>query len=349
MIALLLACTGDGADSAEAAPSVDPTAAGAWSVGHRSVVLEDAERPLTVEVWYPTEAAPGNVAVSEAFLSGEQQSDYAGWLAAADPDCSTATTSAVADAAQAPGGSWPAVVFSHCHTCTRFSSFTIAERLASHGIVVVAPDHAGNTLFDAEPLGLSAHTLEIRRVDGIRALDALLDGTLGVADIDAGAIGAVGHSFGSVTAGAVAQSDGRIKAAMGIAAPMENPLLPGVEISALSVPLMFVVAVEDNSITEAGNVLIRSNFEAATAGAYKAEVADAGHWSFSDLCGLVEAFEPGCGSDERQTDGEVFEYLPAAEGRDVAAGLAAAFFLGELRGEGAVEEVGFLGVVVDWR
>ena len=335
MISLLLACAGENAASASLP---DPTTDGAWSVGHRSVVLEDAERPLTVEVWYPAEATPGRTAVADAFLTGEQQSDYAAWLAAADPDCPTATTSAVADAAQALVGSWPAVVFSHCHTCTRFSSFTLAQRLASHGIVVVAPDHAGNTLFDTEPLGLSVETLELRRADGVRSLDALLDGSLGIVDIDAAAIGAVGHSFGSVTAGAVAQSDARITAAMGIAAPMENPLLPGVDIAALSVPLMFLVAVEDNSITEAGNILIRSNFEAATAGAYKAEVADAGHWSFSDLCGLVEDFEPGCGADERQTDGEAFEYLPAAEGRDIAATLAAAFFLQELGEAGALVE-----------
>ncbi len=347
MIALLLACAGDEVAS-PAAP--DPTTDGAWSVGHRAVVLEDAERPLTVEVWYPTEAAPGRTAAPDAFLSGAQQADYADWLAAADPDCPTATTSAVADAAQAPGGSWPAVVFSHCHTCTRFSSFTIAQRLASHGIVVVAPDHRGNTLFDAEPLGLSAETLELRRVDGIRSLDALLDGALGIVDIDADAIGAIGHSFGSVTVGVIAQSDGRVAAAMGIAAPMEKPLLPGVEIAALSVPLMFVVAVEDNSITEAGNVLIRSNFEAAIAGAHKAEVADAGHWSFSDLCGLIPAFSPGCGPDDRQTDGEPFEYLPAAEGRDVAATLAAAFFLQELEGAGAlVEAVSLPGVSLESR
>ncbi|MFT5685368.1 MAG: putative dienelactone hydrolase, partial [Myxococcota bacterium] len=258
MIPLLLACTGEPTDSA-AAP-VDPTADGAWSVGHRSMVL-DGERPLTVEVWYPTDAAPGSTAVPDAFLSGDQQADYATWLSEADPSCPTATTDAVADAVQVSGGSWPAVVFSHCHTCTRFSSFTLAQRLASHGIVVVAPDHAGNTLFDTEPLGLTTATLELRRLDGIRALDALLDGTLGVTDINASALGAVGHSFGSVTAGAIAQSDSRITAAMGIAAPMENPLLPGVEVAGLTVPLMFVVAMEDNSITEAGNVLIRNNFE----------------------------------------------------------------------------------------
>jgi dienelactone hydrolase len=343
----LLACAAAPSDSAA---TIDPTTEGAWAVGHRAVLLDDPQRPLTVEVFYPTDAAPHSTAVPDAFLSGDQREDYAAWLAAADPDCPTATTAMVTEAEQAAGGPWPAVVLSHCHTCTRFSTFTLAARLASHGIVVVAPDHAGNTLFDDEPLGLTTETLALRRDDGVRALDALLDGTLGITDLDGAALGAAGHSFGSVTAGLIAQTDSRITAAMGIAAPMENPLLPGVQLAALTVPLMFVVAVEDNSITEAGNVLIRSNYEAAVSRAYKAEVADAGHWSFSDLCGLVEAFQPGCGTDERQTDGEPFAYLPAGQGRDIAATLAAAFFLQELSGaSGAVDGLSLPGVTLSAR
>ena len=65
-------------------------------------------------------------------------------------------------------------------------------------------------------------------------------------------VGVLGHSFGAVTAGRVAQLDTRFSAAAALCAPMENPLTPGVTLADIHVPLMFVVAIEDNSITEFG-------------------------------------------------------------------------------------------------
>jgi hypothetical protein len=94
-----------------------------------------------------------------------------------------------------------------------------------------------------------------------------------------------------------------------------------------------VLAVEDNSITELGNNLIRSNFDQATSGAWKAEVADAGHWSVSDLVGVVSGFAPGCGAGTRQTDGQPFTYLDAATGRNLTAAYATAFFKAYLKAD----------------
>ena len=344
MLSLLLACSAP--DDTATAP--DPTTDGAYGVGHRTVLLDDSARPLTVSVWYPADADPTERAVADAYLTGSQQDDYTALLAIASPDCPSQTTHAAEDAPLADGGPWPAVVLSHCHSCTRFSTFTLAQRLASHGIVVAAPDHAGNTLFDhliGESLSISTDTLALRQDDTQRTLQALLDGVLGIDEI--GSVGAAGHSFGSVTAGALTQADRRIVAAMGIAAPMETPFPSGVEIAALEVPLLFVIAEEDNSITEVGNDLIRSNFEAATNPAFLAELADAGHWSPSDLCGIIEDFLPGCGEGSRQTSGEPFTYLPAARGRDLVSTLGAAFFLETLAGEaGLLESVALPEVVL---
>jgi hypothetical protein len=114
---------------------------------------------------------------------------------------------------------------------------------------------------------------------------------------------------------------------------MENPLLPGVDIAMLDVPLGFLVAVEDNSITELGNSLIRTNFMEAPRATWKLEVADAGHWSVSDVVGVVDGFAAGCGSGERQTDGQPFTYLDAATGRGVAAAYVTAFFRHTLLGD----------------
>ena len=42
----------------------------------------------------------------------------------------------------------PRVVFSHGKKDTRFRSFFFNENFAGHGLVVVAPGHAGNTALD---------------------------------------------------------------------------------------------------------------------------------------------------------------------------------------------------------
>src|SRR5690606_31082340 len=115
----------------------------------------------------------------------------------------------------------PTVVFSHCHGCARFSSYSLAERLASHGFLVAAVDHAGSTLFDQlldELPPLDASTLELRRDDVIRVIDELLDPAaaslpselVGLADGER--LGALGHSFGAVTTGLVLQDDPRPRA-----------------------------------------------------------------------------------------------------------------------------------------
>jgi dienelactone hydrolase len=183
-------------------------------------------------------------------------------------------------AAQAADGPFPVVVFSHCSGCVRFSSVTASERLVSHGFVVLAADHAGDTLFDGlagDPLPLSTATLQLRLSDQQALLDALEAPPSGawaaVAELaDLSRIGAMGHSFGSVTTGLLAQEDDRVRAALGVGAPMENPLLAGVEMENLDLPLLLVLLAEDNSITEVGNGLIRSNAAEPPGPAFLAEV-----------------------------------------------------------------------------
>lgn len=324
---LLLACA---PEVAAPAPAVDPALPGRHAVAHHAASVARGERTLPVEVWYPTTAVAEGGPVPEAFYGEPLRTTYADLLAAADPTCPTTTVSATRDGAPA-AGSWPVVVFSHCTDCTRFASFSVAERLASHGIVVVAPDHVGDTLPDEladASLPLDTATLAMRREDLGAVLDAALDGALveGLT-LDPARVGALGHSFGSVTVGLFTQEDARVQAVMGMAAPMENPLLPGVDMAALDLPLLLLVAQEDHSIFELGNRLIRDNWSNAPGPAWKAEMQDAGHWSVSDLCGLVPGFMPCCGEDEREGSGEPFRYVDPATGRARTATVAAAFFL----------------------
>ncbi len=339
-------------DTAVPVPA-DYSAAGDHPVGHTTFVLDDTarDRLLTVEVWYPA-AAAGATGTIQEFVADSDSALLSDVLDAAPPGCVNLATAATRDAApvardDSPAAGLPLLLMSHCHNCLRFSTFSLAERLASHGFVVAAPAHADNTLWDArrdQAVEISGAFLDVRVGDLQVVLDAMLDGDPAIPDtlvsrIDATRIGAVGHSYGSITAGKLAQDDPRIKAVAGLAAPMENPLAPGVKMTDIQVPLLLMVMVEDNSITEAGNFLIRQNFDIANAPAWKIEVADAGHWSLSDICGLVPDFDRCCGDGMRQTNGEPFTYLPVETGIRITQNAVGAFFGRYLLDEAGAEDV----------
>ncbi|MCB9576124.1 MAG: dienelactone hydrolase family protein [Polyangiaceae bacterium] len=342
---------GGGDDSERPAPSPPRWEHdGSYPVGTSIFELVDTARARTlrVEVWYPAvEAARADAKsgepIEQLVPEGADRDAYAGLLAAAPAECPTRRTASARDPEPADLDTFPLVVFSHCHDCLRFSGLSIAQRLASHGIAVAAPDHTDNTLFDelnGTAVPLSKEFLQTRALDVRFVLDVLLAGTdANIPDalrgrFDTSRVGVLGHSFGGVTTGLVLEDDPRPVAGMSIAAPVQNPLLPGVTLANVQKPLLFLVAKEDNSITEIGNNLIRDNFADANPPVWKLEVDDAGHWSFSDVCGLTDGFSPGCGEGTRQTvPGETFQYLPVKSGLQIASSTAAAFFSAELFGD----------------
>lgn len=311
-------------------PDTSVESAGQYAVGTSATTLANGDRTLGVQLFYPTADATSDTAFDQLELP-EHQAMYASLLASA-PSCPTRSLNVGVGAAPLPG-SFPVVLFSHCHSCTRLSNATTATRLASHGFVVVSVDHTGDALWDdlaGHPADLTSAELKLRASDVRAALDAT-PSLIATADLDK--VGVFGHSFGSVTAGEVAQDDDRIKAAAGLCAPMDNPLTPGVSIANLTMPLMFVLAVEDNSITQFGNTLIENNYRDAPDQVWKFEVPDAGHWSVSDINGLTADFKPGCGDATRMTDGSDFTYLDPTTGRQIAASYVTAFFKSTLLGD----------------
>jgi predicted dienelactone hydrolase len=326
-VVVLVACSSpeDPIDLATEAP-------GPNRVGTARFEIHDAARArdLVAQAWYPTTTAPSDVAI-ESLEIEPIRTRYSDLLATA-PACPARTLPVAVDAPAQSG--LPVVMISHCHSCTRLSNATTAIRLASHGFAVVSVEHAGDTLWetlDGMEADIDREELEVRTADIRVALDQVIAGGTPVGAVDAARVGVLGHSMGAVTTGRVAETDPRIGAAAALCAPMENPFVPGVTLAAITTPVMFVVAVEDNSITEFGNQFIRDNFTEATVPAVKLEIPDAGHWSVSDLDGLVEAFAPGCGDAERQTDGEPFTYLDPDTGRAIAASYATAFFKAKLQ------------------
>jgi dienelactone hydrolase len=313
----LLVCLAACSDP-ETPPNLSVEEHGPYSVG----TARFASDGRTLQSFYPTDSAEVDVAF-ESLEDEPHRTEYANLLATADPACPTRRLSVAVDAPPA-AGAFPLVVVSHCYTCTRLNLASASARLASHGFVVLSVDHDGGTLWNllaVNQTGLTSEALDARIADMQVAL-AADDASL--ASADRTRIGSLGHSFGAVTAGKLARVDDRIAATFALAAPIDSPLFPGVGLA--PIPMAFLVAREDNSISEFGNDFIRDNFDAAAKAAWKLEVADAGHWSVSDLVGVVDSFDAGCGMDTRQTDGEPFAYIGPTTGRAITAAYVTAFF-----------------------
>ena len=322
-------------------------------MGRASFALTDSSRSRTlqVELWYPAAASARAASTAgtpseDQEAAGPQHDKLASLMASAPQKCANRIAHSAPDAPPADG-LFPLVAFSHCHGCTRYSTSTVAERLASHGIAVVAPDHTGNTLWDAlanTNVRVDEAFLAVRAADIRFVLDAALDPAsasgnqfpTALRHFDVNKVGVFGHSFGSLTTGLVAQTDPRVRAAAGIAAPMA--LFAPTTMPEIHVPLLMLLSAEDHSIGAVGNSILRGNFKDANGPARLVEVADAGHWSYSDLCGVVEAWKDGCGSATRTTGehgGEDFQFIPNTESRGIAAAYVTAFFREQLAGDAA--------------
>ena len=346
----LLGCSDSKDQPAPPTQALSYDEAGPYPVANRTLnIMNNAMgRALTVELWYPAQGS-GSAQVIQDFAADNVELDGLNTSLADNPDnCVRQATSSSRNlpAAEAPER-FPLVIFSHCHDCVRYSFFSMAERLASHGFAVAAPDHLMNTLFNSGAL-LSGEFLTVRASDVSAVVDELLIPNSAALPMDLqgrfdpARLGVAGHSFGAVTSGRVLQDDDRFQAGFIMAAPIENPIIPGVTVDAVAEPTLYMIAQEDNSITELGNVLMRANFEAAASPSWKVEVTDAGHWSFSDIAGIVPEFSPGCGDGERQTNpGEAFTYLDPQLARDVVSSYAVRFFAAHLRDdEEALAELG---------
>lgn len=261
--------------------ALDTAEAGPYRVGRQTVTVTDPDRPdrtLTVDLWYPTDAEDGEPSTYSFAPGIEYDSDEA------------------LDAPPVAEGPFPLVVYSHGSGGLRYVASFFTERLASHGVVVAAPDHAGNTTLD-QFLGSSAPpdvNARNRPLDVSAVLDALLEGGLASdvsAQIDAEQIGVAGHSLGGYTAFAVGggvddiPADDRVSALVAMAPASER--LDDDELRAVDVPTMLLSGTLDDTTpidpdTErpadliAGRPLVRIDLEGAT------------HQSFSDVCHYVE-------------------------------------------------------------
>jgi len=186
-VGALVALSCGGGEGEDVAVVVESLAErGEFSVGYRTmdVVYDrpdgEGERSLELLVWYPSRDVEGDL-VRYAF----RRSD------------------AFADARPA-AGPFPVFVFSHGHQAIPDAATDLAEHFASHGWLVLSPEHTGNTTADGGArftwiYYLRPHDLSAS-LDHVLALPAgdPLHGLAG----DRVVVG--GHSFGGYTAYAAA-------------------------------------------------------------------------------------------------------------------------------------------------
>lgn len=179
LLPLLLACTlpadMEPVDTDVADPVGFLAEAGPYRAGYRKVETSYGDRTLPLALWYPTDATTG------------AEVKYRGAFAA---------PGVLDDPAPAAGGPWPVVVFSHGHQAYAETLGHVSAHLATHGFVVAAPDHTGNTTFDGADRATEIYWQ--RPADVSAALDAVLDGAqadLPTVDVAVG----LGHSFGGYT------------------------------------------------------------------------------------------------------------------------------------------------------
>ncbi len=221
-----------------------PDALGKYAVGISRLDLRDASRDnrrLTSDVWYPVARSAGDVS------TGTKR----------DAPCAD--------------GTFPLIIFSHGASATRQQSTYLTEYWASHGYVVVAPDHQFNTIFDnRDDRGIQSGV--DRPLDCSFVIDRLLERNRDAGDrlyqhIDSQRIGATGHSFGGYTvlvfAGATVDAqaarkmfgqelaqgdfshpDERVKAVIAYA-PVGPPLLSPASLAEIKIPVLVFAGTHD--------------------------------------------------------------------------------------------------------
>jgi predicted dienelactone hydrolase len=244
------------------------------------------------------------------------------------------------DVERAPGR-FPVVLFSHGNDGIRFQSLFLCAQLASHGFVVVSPDHHGNTFMD-ELAGVTDPEPAVNRpldqsflLDQLALFDAdpasfLHDG------LDLEKVGAAGHSFGGYTAFALAGgafplgtfTDPRVKAILPLAPA--SSFFPDAFFATIAVPTLVVGgSLDETTPFEAEQQRPFDLLPPGAAVVGLAELDGAGHFSFSDFCEVPRDLLAFLGGFEEACEPR---HLPWRRARALTSYLAESFFDGVLNG-----------------
>ncbi len=258
---------------------------GAFDVGVATVMIdEDTDRALTVDVWFPL--APGTTGDLEQYtlLPGVYYES---------PNAISAEFESFAD------GEFPLVVYSHGSGGQRWLHSDYTENIASHGYVVVAPDHIGNSLLDrfagTDP---DFESVGLNRLNDIGSLIDAATGADATETLGTALSGRItdeliltGHSFGGFTTYATVSgaeteawsvdADDRVDAVITLAPATSG--LTDEQLAAVDVPHLVMVGDSDDTTPVDPNVERAWEFVSGSP-SYRVELVAAEHQSFTDLC-----------------------------------------------------------------
>jgi predicted dienelactone hydrolase len=316
-MAAVLAAAGCGSDDDESSNGDSffaPDELGPFAVGRTGFTIKDAtydDRELPVDVWYPVDPADagGGPSLYEVRIRVTIIPDL--WVATL---VFTRPSEVALDAPPvSQAGEFPLIVFSHGSGGLRYQSFFLTETLASHGFVVAAAGHVGNTLLD-EIGGTFAPLPEMmvaRPLDVSVLITRMLEKNEAPDDdfyqaIDGDRIGVCGHSFGGFTSFAMAAGfegdltedllsdlpedfeplppDPRVDAIAPIAPA--STWFGDTELGSIAVPTLILGGTEDTTTPIPENN--DRPFALIADQVFQTDLTGAVHFSFSNSCDLIQ-------------------------------------------------------------
>lgn len=276
MVLFAVSC-GDSAQppsqSAPTGPFAVPDESGPYLAGHTEDVVVDASRggrELPVDIWYPIDDPDG------AELT----------LYALQGDAGITSELAYRDAQPGGPGVRPLIVFSHGFGGINTQSVPLMEHLATHGFVVISPEHTGNINGDNSSPDPAAD--RVPDVTAVIDYMASRNGTAGdpfEGRVNTQEVGVAGHSFGGFTATAsvtgydVFGPDSRVVAIMPIAAA--NSRITDDQLRGLDVPALFLCGTLDSLLDQQ----IRSfDLASSSPNLFRVDAIDATHTHFANIC-----------------------------------------------------------------
>ncbi|EEB79912.1 Platelet-activating factor acetylhydrolase, plasma/intracellular isoform II superfamily [marine gamma proteobacterium HTCC2148] len=303
LVLMSFLATGVNAGTKNGSPFYFPSEPGPYSVGYETYAISDNERDgrtLLLDVWYPVRRVDTKDAADAAYF-------FVPEAFGVDP---LPARFAKVDVPIAPRNVKNLVVFSHGNNSFSAQSIALTETLASHGYVVVAPNHTGNTVFDpTDPFEVAA----LNRVGDVGfVIDHIMARNADEQDsffqqINPDNVGVTGHSFGGFTTVGAAvgyegiEGDPRISAIAPVSGVIQNIFTPE-QLATIDIPVLLLGGTDDQVVPIEGNDYAYQNLVGEKP-VHQVNLIGANHEQFAVLCDLGDSLiNSGVAFEDWSTD-----------------------------------------------